>query len=230
MLSFGITALTVLTLFLFIGKFLTSDPSFRLTGFFIVCYNIFLVTYSSLRYKNASFALAEALERRQIRRQLGVSEIKYTSGSQEQTSNSGTTVTNEEYFEKLVAINIENLSTYYIQVKAHANKGFMATLIVGFFGFTLLCAGLIYGMLVKDNNLTIAYLSFGSGVIIEFISAIYFRVYSKTVAQMKNYHDSLLYVQNILLSLKLIEGIDDKSKKTSTTTRIVEYLIKDNHQ
>jgi Na+/H+ antiporter NhaC len=135
---------------------------------------------------------------------------------------------NEEYFSKLVEINIENLSAYYEQVKTHANKSFVAALLMSILGFVIILVGLIISFGSDNNKELVVIISVGSGIITESISALFFYLYTKTVHQMKDYHDGLLYVQNILLSLKLIEGIDmvDPNIKAESINKLVEYLLK----
>lgn len=185
-------------------------------------YSVFGVMYFYLRYRSSALKLDEALERFYIRKRLLPLDIP-TSNDERSEARSDTD--DAQYFEKLVAINVENLSTYYIQVKEHANKGFTASIVMGVLGFALLSAGLVYGFSAGNKDATITYLTFASGAVIEFVSAVFFYIYNKTVTQMKDYHDSLLYVQNILLSLKLVDGISDQGSKDAATSQIIDYLI-----
>lgn len=41
------------------------------------------------------------------------------------------------------------------------------------------------------------------------MTSLLFYLYNKTIIQLKEYHSSLLDVQNVLLSFKLIQDIDD---------------------
>ncbi|HZD57447.1 MAG TPA: hypothetical protein VE136_12020 [Anaerolineales bacterium] len=129
------------------------------------------------------------------------------------------------YFESLVQINIENLGAYYAQVKNHAERGFMASLAVAIVGFALIATGLILGFVRAPNAQTLAYISSGSGVITEFIAAIFFYLYNRTVRQMKDYHDSLLSVQNILLSFKIVEDTKEESEKVKMVTQMIGFLV-----
>ncbi len=129
-----------------------------------------------------------------------------------------------EYFERLVNINVENLSTYYITVKSHANKSFMTSLFVGVVGFILIGVGMSMAMRPGANALTVSTLSGVSGVATEFISAIFFYLYNQTVRQMKEYHDSLLSVQNILLSFKLVGDMSDP-EKSKMIGLMINYLV-----
>jgi hypothetical protein len=135
---------------------------------------------------------------------------------------------NEEYFGKLVEINVDNLSAYYEQVKIHANKSFVVSLIMSIIGFTIIIAGLVVGFYSEEQKTLIIYVSTASGIVTEVIAALFFYLYTQTVHQMKGYHDSLLYVQNILLSLRLIEGADDidAAAKAGSINKLIEYLLK----
>ncbi len=128
-----------------------------------------------------------------------------------------------EYFDSLVKINVENLAAYYSLVKTHTSQSFKVSLMISVIGFMLIVAGLIIGF--KYDEKTIGFISTGSGLITEFISGVLFYLYNKTVRQLKEYHDSLIDVQNILLSFKLIESTTDEKSKAEMVTKMLEYLV-----
>jgi len=128
-----------------------------------------------------------------------------------------------EYFDSLVKINVENLAAYYSLVKTHTSQSFKVSLVISVIGFMLIAAGLVIGF--KYDDKTIGYISTGSGIITEFISGVLFYLYNKTVRQLKEYHDSLINVQNILLSFKLIESTTDEKAKAEMVTKMLEYLV-----
>lgn len=127
------------------------------------------------------------------------------------------------YFDSLVRINIENLEAYYSLVKKHTSQSFKMALLVSIVGFFLIAIGLVIGF--KSEEKLIGYISAGSGVLTEFISGVLFYLYNKTVRQLKEYHDSLIGVQNILLSFKLIEGISEEKIKAEMMLKMVEFLV-----
>jgi len=51
--------------------------------------------------------------------------------------------TDEAYFDRLVKINVENLSEYYSLVKVHTGQSFNLSLIVSVVGFVMISAGLV---------------------------------------------------------------------------------------
>lgn len=131
----------------------------------------------------------------------------------------------DSHFDSLVNINIENLAEYYRLVKGHTQKSFNASLAVAFFGFILICIGLAISFNNNEFNV-FSYVATGSGVLMEFISATFFYLYSKTVRQLKGYHDSLIEVQNMLLSFRLIDATEGQENKVKLTEKMIDYLSK----
>ena len=117
------------------------------------------------------------------------------------------------FFKELVGFNIEYLRAYNALIKDHTQKSFLVSIVSGIFGFGLIMTGICLGFLDK-NNLTnnLAYLSAASGIIIEFISGIFFYLYNKTVRELKEYHNSLLDVQNVLLSFNIVQDLEGETK------------------
>src|SRR5258708_39851920 len=85
--------------------------------------------------------------------------------------------------------------------------------------------GLALGFAATANSQILTYISSGSGVITEFIAGVFFYLYNRTVRQMKGYHDSLLVVQNILLSFKLVEDTKDENEKAKMVGQMLGYLV-----
>jgi hypothetical protein len=131
--------------------------------------------------------------------------------------------TEGQYFTNLVKINVTNLGDYYTLVKVHTNNSFRASLLAGALGFTLIIIGLSVGF-VGDKNEAIAYLATASGVLIEFISGVFFYLYNRTVRQLKEYHDSLLDVQNILLAFKIVEDSEPVNRE-QLLKEILAFLL-----
>ena len=128
-----------------------------------------------------------------------------------------------EYFDSLVKINVENLAAYYSLVKTHTSQSFKVSLLVSIIGFMLIISGLVIGF--KYDDKIIGYIATGAGILTEFISSVLFYLYNKTVRQLKEYHDSLINVQNILLSFKLIENTSDEKSKAEMVSKMLEYLV-----
>lgn len=129
------------------------------------------------------------------------------------------------YFESLVEINVLNLASYYELVKTHTDKSYKLTVRICLFGFFLIVVGLAIGFVDYSNALLISITATASGIITDLISGVFFYLYNRTVQQMKEYHNSLLNVQNILLSFKLIEDTEDKQEKAKIVGEMVAHLI-----
>lgn len=129
------------------------------------------------------------------------------------------------YFESLVEINVLNLSSYYELVKTHTDKSYRTTVRICLFGFFLIVAGLIIGFVDYKNALLISITATASGILTDLISGVFFYLYNRTIQQMKEYHNSLLTVQNILLSFKLIEDTKDENEKAKIVGEMVAHLM-----
>lgn len=127
-------------------------------------------------------------------------------------------------FDSLVNINVENLGDYYKMVKIHTNKSFLLSCMACIAGFVLILLG-IFGLYIDNRLEGISYIVTGAGVIVELVSSLFFYLYNKTVRQLKDYHDSLLDVQNILLSFKLIETTTEVNEKSSMIKSMIEFLV-----
>ena len=129
------------------------------------------------------------------------------------------------YFDRLVGINVENLAAYYTLVKVHTDKSFVVATGAAVVGFALIATGLAFGYLGSDPSSHMAYVSAGAGVLTEFIAGVFFYLYNRTVRQLKEYHDSLLAVQNILLSFKLVGDLQASEEKTRMVSSMLAYLV-----
>jgi hypothetical protein len=130
----------------------------------------------------------------------------------------------EDYFRSLVTINVTSLRDYYYLVKSHTGAGFRASILAAVIGFALVAAAVVFAY-THPNEESVALLAGGSGVLMQFISGVFFVLYSRTVRQLKAYHDSLLDVQDVLLSLKLVETVQDSPAKTEMLKALVTSLM-----
>lgn len=136
----------------------------------------------------------------------------------------------QEYFNKLVRVNVSFLEEYYAQVKRHTALSFSFSLLVGLLGFALIVTGLVTGFVNGDNQINdtdvISYISSASGVLIEFIAGVFFYLYNKTVIQLKEYHEKLVNVQNILVANQLLEVVENTEKKDDIISTMIEHLVR----
>ena len=128
------------------------------------------------------------------------------------------------YFDSLVQINVTNLGEYYSLVKIHTNQSFKTCIFAGCIGFLLVVLGVAIGFFKQDLK-DVSYLAAGTGIITEFISGVFFYLYNKTVRQLKEYHDSLLEIQNVLMSFKLIDGLKEQGRKAEMIKCMIQFLV-----
>ncbi len=128
------------------------------------------------------------------------------------------------HFDTLVDINLRNLEDYYELVKNSNKKSFIASITVSVLGFLLIVGGLITSYLLEGSK-DISYVAASAGVIVEIVAGLMFHLYSKTILQLKEYHDSLLNVQNMLLSFKLFEDHKKNDDSSEILKQMIGYLL-----
>lgn len=138
--------------------------------------------------------------------------------------------TNPPYFERLAAINVTNLARYYAMVGTHARQGFVLAASACVVGFLFILFG-VASMSGIDERLTrttfqgqpeqaatptpasstsaqqsreAGQVAAIAGVVTEAIAALFFFLHNRTVQQLRDYHESLVSLQNVLLALTLI--------------------------
>ena len=129
----------------------------------------------------------------------------------------------DDVFKNSIRMSYKYLDEYYLQTRDHAQRGFVVTISIAIFGALLLGAGIIAMFFDVTSP---AYVTCASGVIIEFISAIFFYLYNKTVSSMSDYHNKLVLSQNISIALKVAESLSSTDKAQSYDF-IIHELLKD---
>lgn len=129
----------------------------------------------------------------------------------------------DDIFENSIKMSYKYLDQYYLQTREHAQRGFFVTVCVSLFGAVLIGVGIIAMFL---DHVTPSYITCASGVITEFIAAIFFYLYNRTVASMSNYHNKLVLSQNISIALKVSESLPTEDKVKAKNS-IINELLKD---
>jgi hypothetical protein len=133
----------------------------------------------------------------------------------------------EDYYASLVKLNLDNLQRNYELVRIHSHRSFLTSISVASSGMTLILIGLLVGIFRggEDGDKTVTIVSASAGVITTFISAMFFVMYSKTVTQMKGYHDSLLNVQDVLLAFKVVQDAQNPTTREVMMTSLLTTLV-----
>ena len=129
----------------------------------------------------------------------------------------------EDIFENSIKMSYKYLDQYYLQTREQAQRGFFVTVCVAVFGAFLIGVGIVamFLGLVQPSVITCA-----SGVITEFIAAVFFYLYNRTISSMSKYHNKLVLSQNISIALKIADSLPEEDK-VKTKDLIVTELLKD---
>lgn len=134
----------------------------------------------------------------------------------------------DDYLASFVKTNFDNLAKYFVMLESHAKRSFSTSIWFGAVGFLFVIAGLTlaFSTTPETKVLSASTISTMFGVITELISAVFFYLYHKTIQQMKGYHGSLLVVQNVLLSFKLVgDTPKDSTTRGNLITDMIRYLL-----
>lgn len=129
----------------------------------------------------------------------------------------------EDLLKNSLQMSYKYLDQYYLQTREQAQKGFFVTITVSICGAIIIGIGIIAMFVGKGNA---AYITTASGVITEFIAAVFFYLYNKTIQSMGAYHNKLVLSQNIAIALKISDSLSDDIKNEAKKN-IIEELIKD---
>ena len=126
----------------------------------------------------------------------------------------------EDFFNKLVKINFKYLDQYYLQTQEPADKSFRLKLFACFIGLAIIVTGIVMMFLDKTEP---AYVTTAAGILSEFIAAVFFYLYNKTVQKMSQYHHKLVITQNISLALKISQELPD-TEKAAAQNKLIDKL------
>lgn len=129
----------------------------------------------------------------------------------------------ENFFTKLVKINFKYLDQYYLQTQEQADKSFRLAASASITGLAIIAIGIIMMFFGKTEP---AYVTAATGVISEFIAAVFFYLYNRTVLKMSQYHQKLVITQNISLALKISEDMETENK-AKVQEMIIDRLTSD---
>jgi hypothetical protein len=109
----------------------------------------------------------------------------------------------DDIFKYILLMNTSALEEYITQTRLQAEQSFQLTKIVATAGFGLLVVGItlgIYSAFLDRQGLDAAYLTFMAGIIIEFMSGVYFYLYNKTLQQLNLFHDKMISLELVSMS------------------------------
>ena len=132
----------------------------------------------------------------------------------------------EDLFRNSIKTSYTYLDQYYAQTRKQAQQGFIITVSIAVCGAILIFGGVGFLLFGNSEKVTPAYITCASGAITEFISAVFFYLYNKTVTSMNSYHDKLVLSQNIAFALRVADSLSEE-KKDDAKLAIISELVKD---
>jgi hypothetical protein len=89
----------------------------------------------------------------------------------------------------------------------------------------VIIAGIVM-LFVNQSAKEAGYVATGAGTLGEFISAVFFYLYNRTIMKMGEYHQKLVLTQNVSLALKISEELPP-TEQVAARTKLIDYLSKD---
>lgn len=117
---------------------------------------------------------------------------------------------------------VAELQKNYELSRNQANQWFRWTLGIAIFGFILLATGAAIAFV---QNTSVGNITSISGIMTEFIAAIFLRQGDQSNKRQDTYHRNLLRRQQILDAVQLAAFINDKAERDRVTEEIVKSLI-----
>jgi len=139
--------------------------------------------------------------------------------------------TGDDIFKNLLQLKLNSLEEYINLTRFQAQQTFNLSRNISIIGFGLLSLGIIlsiignyYGLKILDT----AYLAAISGIIIEFISGVFFAFYNRTLQQINLFHNKLIESQNIAIALVTNDQIEDPNKRDDCKFELAKILLTNN--
>jgi hypothetical protein len=131
----------------------------------------------------------------------------------------------EDFFTNLVKINFKYIDKYYLQTQLQADKSFLLCAVAASVSLLVILGGIVL-LFVQPKGKEAGYVATASGTLGEFIAAVFFYLYNRTITKMGEYHQKLVLTQNISLALKVTEELPSAEQVTART-KLIDYLSKD---
>ncbi|WP_430827192.1 TRADD-N-associated membrane domain-containing protein [Chryseobacterium indologenes] len=138
-----------------------------------------------------------------------------------------TKIENKEQLEifDTIQLSLNQLNEYYTINKVQAKSSFNWSISAIVLGLMLIIAGIILFYTNANPNINITILTGIAGVLLEFIGGAYFFMYKKSLEQVNFFFAQLIKVQDTMLSINLASKVEDESKKTEMTEKIIVSLL-----
>ncbi len=136
--------------------------------------------------------------------------------------------TGNDMFKYLLLINVAAIEKYVAQTRIQAQISFRLCKRVALWSFVLIAAGValaIYSSIWGDKALDAAKLSALSGIITQFIAAVFFYLYNRTLQQFNLFGEKVATAERIAISLLANAAISDQAKRDASTAELIKALL-----
>ncbi len=131
----------------------------------------------------------------------------------------------EDFFTNLVKINFKYIDQYYLQTQLQADKSFLLCAAAACVSLLVILAGIVM-LFLNQTGKEAGYVATAAGTLGEFIAAVFFYLYNRTITKMGEYHQKLVLTQNVSLALKISEELPP-AEQVIARTKLIDYLSKD---
>jgi hypothetical protein len=168
----------------------------------------------------------EASKKREERRQYLIDSLIVTGPETDHIASSRAGLNERkhpEFFDRLVQITFEYIDSYYKQTQSQANKSFVLCAVAAVVSLGVMVSGVfaMFRSLTTESAAVSA-----AGVFGEFIAAVFFYLYNRTVLRMSEYHQKLVLTQNIALALRITEQLPE-GERSKAQMELIRALSKD---
>lgn len=134
----------------------------------------------------------------------------------------------EMVFKYMLLLSTSTLETYILQTRIQADQSFKLSKTIAVVGFGVLLVGIalgIYSSLIGRGSLEAAYLASIAGIIIEFMSGVFFYLYNKTLQQLNLFHNKIISSQHVAMSFMANSLIMDEKKRDECKIDLTKMLM-----
>lgn len=124
-----------------------------------------------------------------------------------------------------IRLNLNQLNEYYIINKNQAKNSFRASMMAIIIGFATILAGIWFFYLSDNPNKNLTYLTIVGGVILQFVGGAYFYLHNKSIQQLNFFFQRLITTQDTMLSIGLVDRINDSNRKGSVYEQLIHAII-----
>jgi hypothetical protein len=132
-----------------------------------------------------------------------------------------------DFFTTLVKINFKYIDAYYAQTQLQAGRSFILSVVASAMSLALILVGVATMLFTGEaGTAERAKVTTAAGVLSQFVAAVFFYLYNRTIIKMREYHRKLVLTQNVSIALKISEDLPDGDKAKARLT-LIEALCKD---